>query len=109
MASKISTPVEMYGQVKGILKTLGIDQDTLAEKFEMTQASISKALNGGNEKTFLRIIRMLETEYGVTSLNQHLESAVGNDLTIIKDMLQNLQNSVEELRQEVRDLKEKKG
>jgi transcriptional regulator with XRE-family HTH domain len=105
MASKIPTSPEMYGQVKGILKTLGIDQDALAEKFEMTQASISKALNGGNEKTFLRIIRMLETEYGITSLNQHLESAVGNELTVIKNMLQNLQNSVDELRQEIRDLK----
>ncbi len=96
---------DKYQQVKGVIKSLGLDQADLADKLGVKQASISQALNGGNNKAFQRIVQILETEYSITSLNQHLESAVGNELAVIKNMLQNLQNSVDELRQEIRDLK----
>lgn len=89
----------LYSQVKGVIRSLGLDQAQLAEKLGLNQANISKALNGGNEKTFKRIIDLLEVEYGVTSLNQHLESAVGNDLLEIKQELKEIKEGIEELKQ----------
>lgn len=88
----------LFTQVKGVIKSLGLDQMVLAEKLGVNQTNVSKALNGGNEKTFQRIVNLLETEYGVTSLNQHLESAVGNDISEIKAELQAIKGTLEELK-----------
>lgn len=55
----------MYTRAKGVLKTLNVDQSVLAEKLSITQASVSLALNGKSEKTFLRIVALLEKEHGV--------------------------------------------
>jgi transcriptional regulator with XRE-family HTH domain len=88
----------IYHQVKAVMKSLNIDQAQLGEKLDLTQASVSKALNGGNEKTFKRIMELLGNEYGVTSLNQHLESVVGNDIAAIKSDLQEIKEELKELR-----------
>lgn len=99
--NQLHTPI--YNQVKAVMKSLNLDQAQLAEKLDLTQASVSKALNGGNEKTFQRIVNLLESEYGVASLNQHLETAVGNDIAEIKAELQEikatLQKGLEELKE----------
>lgn len=92
------TDPSIYHQVKAVMKSLNIDQAQLGEKLDLTQASVSKALNGGNEKTFKRIIELLGNEYGITSLNQHLESAVGNDIAAIKSDLQEIKEELKELR-----------
>lgn len=57
--------LNMYTRAKGVLKTLNVDQSVLAEKLGITQASVSLALNGKSEKTFLRIVGLLEKEYEV--------------------------------------------
>jgi len=62
-------------------------------------------LHGVNEKTFQRIIQLLEDEYGVTSLNQHLESAVGNDLAEIKNELTEIKAGIEELKKMMGELR----
>lgn len=98
MAIEKPTEQSIYHQVKAVMKSLNIDQAQLGEKLDLTQASVSKALNGGNEKTFKRIVELLGTEYGVTSLNQHLESAVGNDIAAIKSDLQEIKEELKELR-----------
>ena len=43
-------------------------------------------------------MELLGTEYGITSLNQHLESAVGNDIAAIKSDLQEIKEELKELR-----------
>ena len=98
MPDKKKSDPSIYHQVKAVMKSLNLDQAQLGEKLGLTQASVSKALNGGNEKTFQRIVNLLETEYGVTSLNQHLESAVGNDISEIKAELQAIKGTLEELK-----------
>ncbi len=98
MAEKDTPRNALFTQVKGVIKSLGLDQMVLAEKLGVNQANVSKALNGGNEKTFQRIVNLLENEYGVTSLNQHMESAVGNDISEIKAELQAIKGTLEELK-----------
>ena len=98
MAEKDTSRNALFTQVKGVIKSLGLDQMVLAEKLGVNQANVSKALNGGNEKTFQRIVNLLENEYGVTSLNQHMESAVGNDISEIKAELQAIKGTLEELK-----------
>lgn len=94
----------LYNKVKGVIRSLELDQAQLAQKLELNQANISKALNGGNEKTFQRIIQLLENEYGITSLNQHLESAVGNDLVEIKNELKEIKEGIEALKKMIGEL-----
>jgi transcriptional regulator with XRE-family HTH domain len=94
MEEKKSPLPDKYAQVKGILRTLKLDQDALADKFGIKQASISKALNGANEKTFKKIVQLLENEYGVNSLNQHLESGVAKDIAEIKAELAEIKAAV---------------
>lgn len=98
MTEKDTSRNALFTQVKGVIKSLGLDQMVLAEKLGVNQANVSKALNGGNEKTFQRIVNLLENEYGVTSLNQHMESAVGNDISEIKAELQAIKGTLEELK-----------
>jgi transcriptional regulator with XRE-family HTH domain len=98
MPGKDTSSNALFTQVKGVIRSLGLDQMLLAEKLGVNQTNISKALNGGNEKTFQRILNLLETEYEVTSLNQHLESAVGNDISEIKAELQAIKSTLEELK-----------
>ncbi|AEE50268.1 helix-turn-helix domain-containing protein [Haliscomenobacter hydrossis] len=95
----------IYNQVKAVMKSLNLDQAQLAEKLSLTQASVSKALNGSNEKTFQRIIHLLETEYGVASLNQHLESAVGNDIAEIKKELGGIKQTLERMEKGMKELR----
>ena len=57
--------LDMHTRAKSALKSLNVDQNVLAEKLGLTQAAVSLALNGKNEKTFLRIVGLLEKEYGI--------------------------------------------
>lgn len=64
---KKDSNLDMYSRTRAILKSLNLDQHVIADKFGIKQSSISVALNGKNEKTFLRIVALLEKEYGVNS------------------------------------------
>lgn len=103
------TESSIFHQVKAIMKSLNLDQAQLGDKLGITQASVSRALNGNNEKTFQKIIQLLESDYGVTSLNQHLESAVGNDLLEIKKELQEIKEGItrlKEIKEGIEEVKE---
>lgn len=56
---------QVFQRVKGALKTVGMSQKDLAQYFGLAQGVVSTALSGGNEKTFRRIIEMLEKEHGI--------------------------------------------
>ncbi len=106
MPEKNSNELDFHKQVKGVVRSLGLDVKQLAEKLDSNIASISRALNGQNEKLFNRILVLLSEEYGVSALHQHLDSAVGKDIAEIKSTLQNIQDAIDRLEQKVGDLQE---
>lgn len=104
MSKKNPLDPNLYSQVKGVIKSLNLDQNVLAEKLGMKQTTISKALNGGNEKTFQRIVELLETEYGVTSFSGQLEASLSRDIAEIKEELKGLREALEKGLEEIRGM-----
>lgn len=104
MPKKSPLDPNLYNQVKGVIKSLNLDQSVLAEKLGMKQTTVSKALNGSNEKTFQRIVELLETEYGVTSFNQQLEASLSKDIAEIKEELKGLREALEKGLEEIRGM-----
>ncbi len=104
MPKKSPLDPNLYNQVKGVIKSLSLDQSVLAEKLGKKQTTVSKALNGSNEKTFQRIVELLETEYGVTSFNQHLEASLSKDIAEIKEELKGLREALEKGLEEIRGM-----
>jgi predicted transcriptional regulator len=94
----------VFNRVKGILKTLEIGQKDLANQLGLAQGVVSLALNGGNEKTFRRIVDLLVKEHGIDPQQLFGEDERGDkimiELKVIKDELN-------ALRQEIRDLGKK--
>nr|WP_290935965.1 helix-turn-helix transcriptional regulator [Haliscomenobacter sp.] len=60
---------QVFLRVKGALKTIGMSQRDLAKHLGLAPGVVSLALSGGNEKTFRRIIDMLEQEHGIDPSN----------------------------------------
>ena len=99
--------LNMFTRAKGVLKTLNVDQSVLAEKLGITQASVSLALNGKSEKTFLRIVGLLEKEYGVMPADifddpQTVNQGLQEQLAEIKADLKKVLEELAELRKEVK-------
>jgi transcriptional regulator with XRE-family HTH domain len=106
MTKKNSYSPEFYTKLKGVVKSLGLDQAGLAEKIGSNPASISKALNGSNEKTLHSIIQLLEREYGITSLNQHLESSLDQGISTIRSELQDIKTTLSRMEQNIEQLQQ---
>lgn len=99
--------LDMHTRAKSALKSLNVDQNVLAEKLGLTQAAISLALNGKNEKTFLRIVGLLEKEYGIMPADifddpQTVSQGLQEQLAEIKADLKKVLEELEALRKEVR-------
>jgi predicted transcriptional regulator len=109
MPKKNLFDTNLYNQVKGVIRSLNLDQNVLAEKLGVNQANISKALNGANEKTFQRIIDFLESEHGITSFSQHLESSLSNDIVSIKEELIDIKASLEKGLAEIKEMLKKQN
>lgn len=90
----------IYNEVKSAIKSLNLDQYQLAEKLGITQAAISKALNGKSDRSFQRLIALLSNEYGMNfTTQQHA------DLETLREELQEIKESIEELKDMIRNLK----
>ncbi len=92
----------VYLRVKGILKTLAINQKDLSKRFGLAQGVVSLALNGGNEKTFRKITDLLVQEYGIDPQLIFGETERGDK---IMNQLDAIQAELAELRSEIRELK----
>lgn len=92
----------IYLRVKGILKTLDLNQRDLAKRFDLAQGVVSLALNGGNEKTFRRITDLLVQEYGVDPQQIFGETERGDK---IMNKLEDIQTELQDLKQEIQELK----
>lgn len=92
---------QVFQRVKGALKSIGMSQRDLAERFGLAQGVVSTALSGGNEKTFRRIIEMLEQEYGIDPLQLWGEGERGDK---ILNELQEIRNELNALRAEIKEL-----
>ena len=107
MSEKKTDQVGIYSKVKSIIKSLNLDQQTLASQLDVHQTMVSNALNGKNEKTFQRLIVLLEKNYDVNlgGVQRQLESE--NDIEAIKAELQNLQGKMDEVLKGIEELKGK--
>ena len=93
----------VFQRVKGALKSVGISQKDLAKRFGLAQGVVSTALSGGNEKTFRRIVELLEQEHGIDPLQLWGEGERGdkilNELQAIKTELNGLRTEMEALKE----------
>jgi transcriptional regulator with XRE-family HTH domain len=102
MALDSNTEQMMYLRVKGMLKTLAINQKDLAKRLGLAQGVVSLALSGGNEKTFRRITDLLVQEYGIDPQQIFGETERGDK---IMNQLEAIQAELVELRSEIKELK----
>lgn len=108
MAKEISGK---HHRLRSLLKASNIDQQTLADKLSVNQSVISNGLNGKNEKTFLRIVALLEKEYGVAPADifeepKTISQGLQEQLAEIKA---ELAASRQELKQVLEGMEELKG
>lgn len=100
---------QVFLRVKGTLKTLGMSQRDLAKQLGLAPGVVSLALSGGNEKTFRRIVELLEQEHGIDPLQLWGEGERGdkimNELQAIKSELQGLRSEMEALKDLMRNKK----
>jgi transcriptional regulator with XRE-family HTH domain len=87
-----------FNQVKGVVRSLDLDQAVIAQKIGMSQANVSKALNGGNEKALLKIIDLLAQEYNISNFDAHLAANPETELQQIKAELVEIKTTLLELK-----------
>lgn len=92
---------QVFLRVKGALKTIGMSQRDLARYLGLAPGVVSLALSGGNEKTFRRIIEMLEQEHQIDPLQLFGEGERGDR---IFGELQEIKAELNALRTEIRAL-----
>lgn len=95
---------QVFLRVKGALKTIGMSQRDLAERLGLAPGVVSLALSGGNEKTFRRIIELLEQEHGIDPQQLWGEGERGDK---ILGELKAVREELKALREEVRALGKK--
>ena len=103
MPKKAPADLTVHTRVKETIKSLDLDQTTLAQKLEVTQTMVSMALRGTNQKTFLRLLTLLKNEY---NLDFNENSAGGDDIEMIKAELQELNDRMGEVLRGIEELKE---
>lgn len=92
---------QVFLRVKGALKTIGMSQRDLARHLGLAPGVVSLALSGGNEKTFRRIIELLEQEHGIDPLQLFGEGERGDR---IFGELQEIKAELHALRTEIKAL-----
>lgn len=106
MPKKAPIDLAVHTRVKEALKSLNLDQTTVAQKLDVTQTMVSMALRGTNEKTFLRLLSLLKNEY---NLDFNENQVAENDIEAIKAELQSLQGKMDEVLKGIEELKGKLG
>ena len=104
MPKKAPADLTVHTRVKETLKSLNLDQTTVAQKLDVTQTMVSMALRGANQKTFLRLLVLLKNDY---NLDFTESQAVENDIEAIKAELQSLQGKMDEVLKGIEELKGK--
>jgi predicted transcriptional regulator len=104
MPKKKPIDLSVHTQVKKALKSLNLDQTTVAQKLDVTQTMVSMALRGANQKTFLRLLVLLKNEY---NLEFNENQVVETDIDVIKAELQSLQEKMDEVLKGIEVLKGK--
>lgn len=87
----------LQDKVKTAIKALNLDQQQLAEKLGLTQAAISKALNGKSDRSFQRLLVLLTDEYGV-NFEEGTKKEQRDNLVDIKNELKEIKEGIEELK-----------
>jgi len=103
MPKKAPADLTVHTRVKEALKSLNLDQTTVAQKLEVTQTMVSMALRGTNQKTFLRLLTLLKNEY---NLDFNENSAGGDHIEMIKTELRELNDRMGEVLRGIEELKE---
>lgn len=103
MPKNIDPDQMIYLRVKGLLKTLAINQKDLSKQLGLAQGVVSLALSGGNARTFKRITDLLVQEYNIDPEQIFGETEQGNK---IMTQLEAIQTELAELRSEIKELKD---
>lgn len=106
MPKKAPIDLTVHTRVKEALKSLNLDQTTVAQKLDVTQTMVSMALRGTNEKTFLRLLALLKNEYNLEFNETPIPE---NNLEAIKAELQSLQGKMDEVLRGIEELKGRLG
>lgn len=93
----------LQNKVKTAIKALNLDQQQLAERLGLTQAAISKALNGKSDRSFQRLLVLLTDEYGV-NFEEGTKKEQKNDLVEIKNELKDIKEGIEALKEMIKNL-----
>lgn len=102
MPKNIDPDQMIYLRVKGLLKTLAINQKDLSKQLGLAQGVVSLALSGGNARTFRRITDLLVQEYGIDPQQIFGETEHGNK---IMTQLEAIQAELQDLKLEIQALK----
>lgn len=97
----------IYDQVKNAIKSLDLDQQQLAERLGITQAAVSKALNGKSDRSLQRLIALLRNDYGLDLLEEKSFDQK-TELEAIRRELLEMRESMEQGLRELKDLVEKR-
>lgn len=105
---KQNFPPSIYDRVKTAIKSLNLDQYQLAEKLGITQAAISKALNGKSDRSLQRLVMLLSKEYGIdfepTQNNSDQREELQQIRTELKEMKESFEKGLEELKEMISKL-----
>jgi transcriptional regulator with XRE-family HTH domain len=105
---KQNFPPSIYDRVKTAIKSLNLDQYQLAEKLGITQAAISKALNGKSDRSLQRLVMLLSKEYGIDfeplQNNSDQREEFQQIRTELKEMKESLEKGLEELKEMISKL-----
>ena len=102
MPKNIDPDQMIYLRVKGLLKTLAINQKDLSKQLGLAQGVVSLALSGGNARTFRRITELLVQEYNIDPEQIFGETEHGNK---IMTQLEAIQTELQDLKLEIQALK----
>lgn len=106
--NKQNFPPSIYDRVKTAIKSLNLDQYQLAEKLGITQAAISKALNGKSDRSLQRLVMLLSKEYGIDfeplQNNSDQREELQQIRTELKEMKESLEKGLGELKEMISKL-----
>lgn len=94
-----------YVKVRMLLRQVGLDQIELAKKLNLSEPVISSALNGKNEKSFLRIVDLLMREYNFTHEDIYQQSITLTQM--VQEGLSRIEARLDEMQEMIRRLDER--
>lgn len=105
MKNELSGSETPHAKVRMLMRQVGLDQVELAKKLNLSEPVVSSALNGKNEKSFLRIVDLLMREYNFTHEDIYQQNVTLTQL--VQEGLGRIEARLDEMQEMIRKLDEK--